>query len=112
MCRECNRQSQLKYYIPQCLTFDDYILAKCKAAAINIQYLKSLREHLSLDTAKQLASALVLSHLDYGNGVLVDLPDSSILCVQRSQNWAAKVVLGQDISASSKDALLHSTGCQ
>ena len=63
------------------------------------------RDFIDLFTAKTLASALVLSHLDYGNAVLYGLPDKTLNKLQRVQNWAAKVVLKQSKYDSSKEAL-------
>jgi hypothetical protein len=43
----------------------------------------------TLDTAKLLAIALVLSHLDYANGILTGLPECSLNLLQYVQNWVA-----------------------
>ena len=67
--------------------------AKCKTDALNIQYIKSIRKHLSVENAKQLAYSLVLSHLDYCNDIYYGVTDIVFLKAQRIQNWAAKVVL-------------------
>ena len=60
---------------------------------------------MTVESAKQIASSLVLSHLDYSNGVLVGLPEVSIQRMQRIQNWAAKVVLCHNKYESSSFAL-------
>ena len=39
-----------------------------------------------------LVSSNVLSHLDYGNSILVNLPKSTTKSLQSIQNYAAKVV--------------------
>ena len=39
-----------------------------------------------------LMSSNVLSHLDYGNSILVNLPKSAIKALQSIQNYVAKVV--------------------
>jgi hypothetical protein len=98
----------LKYlgvWLDNHLAFDKQISHKCKLAAINIRCIASIRRFIDLDTAKLLATSLVLSHLDYSNCVLFGLPKKSLDKLQRSQNWAAKVVLQKDRLSSSKDAL-------
>ena len=42
---------------------------------------------------KQFASAFILSRLDYCNGILAELPKSTIAILQRVQNAAARTVL-------------------
>ena len=70
------------------MSFKDFISQKCWAAV-------TIRKFIDIKIAKQLASALVLSHLDYSNSILCGLPASSIKPLQRVQNWAARVVLNQ-----------------
>jgi len=87
------------------LSFVDFIQAKCKAAIVNIRNIYQIRSYIVLKTAKQLASVLVLSHLDYSNSVLAGLPSNRLRPLQRVQNWAAKVVLCRSKYDSSKEAL-------
>ena len=82
-----------------------HIASKCSAATINIRCIAAMRRFIDLDTAKLLASSLVLTHLDYSNSVLCRLPKKSIMRLQRIQNWAAKVVLQRDKFSSSAEAL-------
>ena len=89
------------------LTFDDYIKAKCGKAIINIRNIFHIRKYIDLKTAKQLASSLILSHLDYSNSILAGLPASRLRPLQRVQNWAAKVVLCRSKYDSSLEALQY-----
>ena len=77
------------------LSFKDFISQKCRAAVTSIRNIAQIRKFIDIKIAKQLASALVLSHLDYSNSILCGLPESSITPLQRVQNWAARVVLNQ-----------------
>jgi hypothetical protein len=87
------------------LSFSDHIAEKCRLAALGVQNITSLRKYLDINSAKKLASSLVLSHFDYCNALLFKLPESSIQNMQRIQNWAAKVVLGRGKYDSATDAL-------
>ena len=78
---------------------------KVKVAAMNIRRISSIRHFIDKETAKTLASSLVLSHLDYANSVLCGVPKTSLAKLQRCQNWAAKVVLCKGKYDSSTDAL-------
>ena len=88
------------------LSMDKHITSKCNAAIFNIRNIASIRRFINLDTAKLLATSLVLTHLDYSNSILSGLPKKSIMKMQRIQNWAAKVVLCRDRYSSSTDALI------
>ena len=59
-----------------------------------------------MDEENTLALGLVISHLDYCNAILADLPDTDISCLQRIQNICAKTVLGQNKYESSTRCLL------
>ena len=98
----------LKYlgvWLDSSLTMKKHIDAKIKTAAGNIRRIGNIRHFIDLDTAKLLASSLVLSHLDYANSILCGLPSSTIARLQRVQNWAAKMVLRRGKYDSSTDAL-------
>ena len=89
------------------LTLDKHISSKCSSAIYNIRNIASIRRFINLDTAKLLATSLVLTHLDYSNSILAGLPKKSISKMQRVQNWAAKVVLYRDKYSSSTEALIQ-----
>jgi hypothetical protein len=48
----------------------------------------------SLPAALQLVHAFVLSHIDYGNALLVGLPATRLAKLQRVQNSAARLIMG------------------
>ena len=63
------------------------------------------RKFLTEDETKMLMSSNVLSHLDYGNSILVNLPKSTIKSLQSIQNYAAKVVCEKQKYDSSTECL-------
>ena len=75
------------------LTFKDYLIAKSKAATINIIKIRNIRKYLNQDTCHKVVIILALSHLDYSNALLSGLPDSSINILQNVQNSATRLVL-------------------
>ena len=97
----------LGVWFDQHLLMEKHISTKCSAAIMNIKSIASIRRFINRDTAKLLATSLVLTHLDYSNSILCGLPDKSIMRLQRIQNWAAKVVLQRDKYSSSTDALIQ-----
>ena len=61
----------------------------------NIHKIRSIREHIDTDMCNILCCALVLSHLDYSNGILSGARKAVLDKMQRIQNIAAKLVLGK-----------------
>ena len=99
---------KLKYlgvWLDKNLSLEDHIQFKIKTAASSIRNIIAIRDYINTETAKLLATSLVLSHLDFANCVLIGLPDKCIKRLQRIQNWAAKAVLRRSKFDSSSDAL-------
>jgi hypothetical protein len=87
------------------LNFKSHIINKCKIASLNLRNIRAIRKHLSVESCKTLVQALVISHLDYGNAILTDLPESTLKPAQRIQNHAAKIILGRQKYDSTTSAL-------
>ena len=51
-----------------------------------------IRRFIDKDTCHHAVRSLVLSGLDYRNGLLSSVPISHILRLQRLQNWAARII--------------------
>ena len=64
------------------LTFKDHILVKCKLATLNIIKICNVRKYLTKEICK-LILHLVISHLDYANSILAELPSSCIKIMQK-----------------------------
>ena len=58
--------------------------------------IKATRKFLTKVTSTKGIIALVMSHLDYANSILVGLPKISISQLQRVQHIAAKIVQGKN----------------
>ena len=98
-----NKIKYLGGYLDSSLTFKDHIIAKLKAAPINIIKIRNIRKYLNQDTCHKLVITLVLLYLDYSNSLLSGLPDSSIKILQKVQNSAARLVLGRNANHSSME---------
>jgi hypothetical protein len=104
------RSAHIKFlgsYLDASLTFEKHVQVKCGIAACNIQYVASIRKHITQGVANQLMCSMVLSHLDFANAILAGLPDKTLDKLQSVQNWAAKVVLMKQKNDSSTKALLE-----
>ena len=98
--------NKIKYpggHLDSSLTLKDHIIAKSKAATINIIKIRNIRKYLNQDICTKLVISLVLSHLDYSNSLLSGLLDSSINILQKVQNSAARLVLGRNAKYSSTE---------
>ena len=61
----------------------------------NLQRIRAARKYLTRPACNKLMVSLVISHLDYANGLLGGLPKCTIDQLQRVQNITAKIVLGK-----------------
>ena len=90
-----NKIKYLGGHLDSSLIFKDHIIAKSKAATINITKIRNIRKYLSQDTCHKLVITLVLSHFDYSNLLLSGLPDSSINILQKSPKQCSKISTGE-----------------
>ena len=84
----------LGFYLDETLSMDEH-LNTC-AAVCQLRRIGKIRSFPSTDAANKLAVFLVLSRLDYCNG----LPDNKLNKLQRIQNHAARLVLRKSRHAS------------
>ena len=86
------------------LTFRDHAKHRSKVAIGNIYKLMHIRRFMDRQTCEILVYSLVISHLDYANGILTGASESVIRDLQRVQNWAAKLILKRKKKDSSTSA--------
>ena len=80
----------LEAYLDSTLNFKEHIKTKCKAAMLNLLKIKVTRKFLARKASSRAVIALVMSHLDYTNSILVGLPKACINLLQRVQNMVAE----------------------
>ena len=74
------------------ISFSQHITQVCKTSFYHIRNIKRIRKHLSLSTARSVATALITSKLDYCNSVLMGVAERDLNRLQRVQNCLARVV--------------------
>ena len=90
-----NITKYLGAYLDSKLDFKEHIKTKCKAAMLNIYKIRAARRNLTRSACNKLMVSLVLSHLDYTNSLLGNLPKTSINKMQLVQNIVARITLGR-----------------
>jgi hypothetical protein len=76
------------------LTMEQQINSSCKSSYFHLRRIARIKKFLSLPAVIQLVHAFVLSHIDYGNALLVGLPATRLAKLQRVQNSAARLIMG------------------
>lgn len=87
------------------LTFKHHVKTKAKAASLNLLKLRKIQDYLTRDACKSLVLSLCVSHLDYGNILLLGLPEKTLQILQNVQNMCAKLVLRAGKFSSNTEAL-------
>ena len=73
------RNITVKYlggHLDQYLNFRKHVITKCKAAMINICKIRMIQRFLTRETCHQLTLSLAISHLNYGNAILIGQPQT------------------------------------
>ena len=105
---EVQRSSVINYlgtHMDEKLSFKEHITAKCRTAAINFQRIKIIQRVLTEQAKETLVLGTVMSHLDYCNAILCDLPNTDISQLQTIQNMCAKLVKGATKYTSNEEVL-------
>ena len=76
------------------LTMSTQISKTIQMCFTSLRQIRSIKGCLTMDSMKTLASALVLSHIDYGNMASVSLPKVATQSIQSIINTAASFVTG------------------
>ena len=90
---EIKGQKCIKYLgslLDETLSFSNLISLKCKKAMFNIKRIPKIRKSIDKETANLIMVSLVITHLDYANGILIGITKSELTRLQKIQNIAAK----------------------
>ena len=67
-----------------------------KTVIFHLRNITRIRKYIDQPTCHHAVRSLILSRLDYCNGLLSSIPSSYITRLQRLQNWAARLVFELD----------------
>ena len=92
----CIKPSQtirnLGAYFDSIMTMASHITNVSRTITFHLRNISRIRKYIDKDTCHYAVRSLILSHIDYCNGLLSSLPKSYTLRLQRLQNWAARLV--------------------
>ena len=74
------------------MSMSQHIQSLCTSLNFQLRNISQLRRFMDFDTSNHVIRALILSRLDYGNGLLLGVNKTDIQRLQRVQNWAARLV--------------------
>ena len=103
-CTECIRY--LGGFLDANLSFKEHISRKCKTGSHTLYKICSIRKYLTQEACGIVVNGLVISQIDYANGMLLNVPDVTLKLYQRLQNMSAKVILNTNKYASSTESLI------
>ena len=89
------------------MTMSAHINNVCRNVTFHLRNISRIRKCIDQNTCHHAVRSLILSRLDYCNGLLSSIPKSQITRLQRLQNWAARLVFEVGRSHSPQP-LLHS----
>ena len=93
--QQSNLIKYLGGHLDSCLTFEEHVKQKCKAAMLNFIKIKAIRPSLTAAACHTLVLMLCISHLDYANALLYGMTKKLKSKYQRIQNMCAKLVLNK-----------------
>ena len=71
---------------------NDHISSVCRTVTYHLRNITRIRRFIDKPTSNHAVRSLILSRLDYCNGLLSSIPNTQLLRLQRLQNWAARLV--------------------
>ena len=102
-----NKAKLLGAWFDSMLSFEYFVSIKCRTARVNLFKIRSIRKYIDQETCKSLVHALVISHIDYANGILSGLSKRLILKLQCIMNKAAKLILCRNKYDSATQAMFE-----
>ena len=91
------------------LSLDIHTSNICKTCLFYLYWISKIRRYLTLEAAKTLVQAHVISRLDYCNAILINIPKFMIERMQKIMNIAARIILQipRDSSVTNAFIKLH-----
>ena len=96
----------LEAYLDENLTLKEHVKRKSTTLIRNFYKIKKIRKFLTAQATETFVLGLVISHLDYGNSLLIGCPQTTLDIYQKVQNMCAKLVLQRKKYESATEALI------
>ena len=74
------------------MSMSAHVRSLCSSLTYQLRNISRIRRFLDYDTCHLVVRALVLSKIDYGNGLLLGANKNDLQRLQRIQNWGAKLI--------------------
>ena len=74
------------------MSMSNQITSMCKSVRYQLRNIGFIRKYLTRSATEKLVHSLISSRLDFGNGLLYNIPNSQIAKLQKLQNAAARIV--------------------
>ena len=91
------------------LTLKEHVKRKSATSIKNFYKIKKIRKFLTAQATETLILSLVISHLDYGNLLLIGCPQATLDIYQKVKNMCAKLVLQRKKYESANRSTHHIT---
>ena len=104
-----DRSSCIHYlgaFLDENLTLKEHVKRKSATSIRNFYKIRKIRKFLTAQATETLVLSLVISHLDYGNSLLIGCPQTTLDIYQKVQNMCAKLVLQRNKYESATEALI------
>ena len=101
----------IRFIFDRVLSLRQHVSYTSKTCRFHLRNISRIRKYISQDTSVVLVKSLVMSRLDYSNGLFYGLPKCTVSGLQAVQNSAARIVTQErlrDLDSMSR-ALI---GCQ
>ena len=87
------------------MTMSSHVTNVSRTVIFHLRNIGRIRKYIDQPTCHHAARSVILSRLDYCNGLLSSLPSTHIIRLQRLQNWAARLIYEVDRTHSSAPLL-------
>ena len=75
-----------------CMSMSHHISHICSTVTFYLRNISRIRRFIDKSACHNAVRSLVLSRIDYCNGLLSTIPSNQLIRVQRLQNWAARLI--------------------
>ena len=87
-----NKVKNLGIMLDKNLNMESQINYVTKSVYFHLRNISKIRHYLNCENTKSLVQSLVITRLDYCNGILANLPKRLISKLQKAQNCAARLI--------------------